>query len=277
MFERILVGLDGSEESWTAGLLAIHVAQRLGARLTVAHVIDARVVEGPAVETLAPLWGEVSGRPFQPEVMRVYRDRGTSLLDRFCREAEENDCGTIDRVLEIGVADESILGLCEEADLLVVGKRGEHAAFRQHVIGTCLSHVLHHLPCPVLIAGPDARVPVRCLVAYESAQESVNALDLAIRYAERVGGEIGLVHAGDERADDVLASAHAIIGDRNVEWESVRIDAEPAEAVLEAARRWESECLFMGAYGHNRLHDFLFGSRTSELIGAVTIPIFATK
>ncbi len=276
MFERILVGLDGSEESWAAGLLAMHVARRLGSRLTVVHVIDARVVEGPAVETLAPLWGEISSRPFQPEVMRVYRDRGTSLLDRFCREAEENDCGSIDRILEIGVADESILTACADADLLVLGKRGEHASFRQHALGTCLSRILHQLPCPVLIAGPDTAVPVRSLVAFESVQESSGALDLAIRYVESVGGEIGLVHAGDERGDEVLAAAHETLSGRNVTWESARIDAEPAEAVLEAARRWESDCLFMGAYGHGRLHDFLFGSRTSELISAVTIPIFAT-
>jgi nucleotide-binding universal stress UspA family protein len=255
----------------------MRLARRLESRLTVAHVIDARVVEGPAVETLAPLWGEVSGRPFQPEVMRVYRDRGTSLLDRFCREAEEIGCASIDRVLEIGVADESILGLCEDADLLVMGKRGEHASFRQHVIGTCLSRVLHQMPCPVLIAGEDTTVPARCVVAYESAQESVHALELAIAYAASVDGEIGLVHAGDERGDAVLATAHGILGRGNVAWESVRIDAEPAEAVLEAARRWKSDCLFMGAHGHNRLHDFLFGSTTSELIGAVTIPIFSTK
>lgn len=277
MFERILVGLDGSEASWSAGLLALRLARKLDARLIATHVIDARVVEGPAVETLAPLWGEVSARPFQPEVMRIYRDRGNAILDRFCQEAAENDCDQIDRVLEIGVADEAILRLGAEADLLVMGKTGEHASFRQHPLGTCLSRVLHQTTCPVLIAGHGGAVPTRALVAFESAEESLHALDLAIRYAKSLGGELGLVHAGDERGDEVLAAGHAALAGHSVPWESVRIDAEPAEAVLEAARRWESDCLFMGAYGHSRLHDFLFGSRTSELIGAVQIPIFATR
>ena len=156
MFERLLVGLDGSEASWSAGLLALHLARKLDSQLIAAHVIDARVVEGPAVETLAPLWGEVSARPFQPEVMRIYRDRGGAILDRFCQEAAEHECDKIDRVLEIGVADETILRLGAEADLLVLGKTGEHASFRQHALGTCLSRVLHQTSCPVLIAGHGA-------------------------------------------------------------------------------------------------------------------------
>jgi len=75
VFDHVLIALDGSEEARSAALLGLRVAGRLEARVTGISVIDVRVVEGPAVETLSPLWGEVTGRPFQPELMRLYRDR----------------------------------------------------------------------------------------------------------------------------------------------------------------------------------------------------------
>ena len=75
----------------------------------------------------------------------------------------------------------------------------------------------------------------------------------------------------------MLASARKLCHDHDVEWESVRIDAEPADAVSEAVRRWDADCLFMGAFGHGRLHDLLLGSHTEEILEAVRVPTFLVR
>ncbi len=180
MFDRILVALDGSEEARSAGTLGLRVAEHMRSRVTGLSVIDVRVVEGPAVETLAPLWGEVTGRPFQPEVMRLYRERADSALDDFCAAAEGAGLEPIQRCVEIGVAEDAILDRAVEADLLVMGRRGEHAGFGRRALGATLWRVLHRAPCPVLVAGPVAPteapgdgepggsdIPRRPLVAWE--------------------------------------------------------------------------------------------------------------
>jgi nucleotide-binding universal stress UspA family protein len=265
MFERILVALDGSDDSRNAARIGIRLANRFGSRLTAQFVIDSRVTEGPAVETLAPLWGEISPRPFRVEVMQVWKERSEAELTWFSDRATEAGCGSIEQHEDVGLAEESILARAASADLVVMGRRGENAGFGLHPVGTTLSRVLRHCPHPILAAerartdqrpaaeSPSAApgVPAICLVAYDGRDPAARALDLAL--------------------------AQRLCHDHDVAWESVRLDAEPADAVAEAVQRWKADCLFMGAYGHGRLHDLLVGSRTEEILGAVTVPVFLVR
>jgi nucleotide-binding universal stress UspA family protein len=290
MFDHILIALDGSAEARSAGELGLRLAQRVGARVTGLLVVDVQVVDGPAVETLSPLWGEVTGRPFQPEVMRLHRERADAALDEFCLSAEAVGLERIERCVEIGVAEDAIVDKAADADLLVMGRRGEHAVFGRRSLGATLWRVLHRAPCPVLVAaeiassstdsGGDAAVspdvPVRPLVAWESGPGAAAALELAMAYCRTVATEMHLVHAGDESYDINLDEVHARLAASGVSWESSRLDVPPAEAVAEALRRWEADCLFMGAFGKGRVREFLFGSNTGEILERVQVPVFVT-
>jgi nucleotide-binding universal stress UspA family protein len=257
------------------------------ARVTGLSVVDVRVVEGPAVETLAPLWGEVTGRPFQPDLMRLYRERADLTLDKFCAAAEAAGLDRIERCVEIGVAEDVILDRASEADLLVVGRRGEHAGFGRRALGATLWRVLHRAPCRVLVAEDVARpgdrkagpagLPRRPLVAWERGQGAARALDLALEYCRTLGEEVRVVHAGDESHDDDLEEVQQRLADSGVPWEISRLDTHPADAVVEAQARWDTDCLFMGAFGRGRLRDFLFGSHTLEIVERVSTPVFIAR
>ena len=228
MFERMVIALDGSAEAQAAGLLGLQVAAGLGSEVTAVSVIDVRVVEGPAVETLAPLWGEVTGRPFQPELLRLYRERAEVTLDEFTAAAEAAGVAVTSRMADIGIAEEAILERAQHADLLVMGRRGEHAGFGKQVVGATLWRVLHHSPCPVLVGArrldPTAATAGRTeaprlpLVAWDCSAGGRAALDLAVRYAKAAGAEVRIVHAGDESCDCHLDEAHAAMARAGVEW-----------------------------------------------------------
>jgi len=291
VFDHILVALDGSPEASSAGQLGIRVAKRLRARVTGLSVVDVRVVEGPAVETLSPLWGEVTGRPFQPEVMRLYRERADSALDDFSRAAGDAGVEPIERCVEIGVAEDAILDRAAEVDLLVMGRRGEHAGFGRRSLGATLWRVLHRAPCPVLVAEDLSRVtpssggrefesagvPARPLVAWEPGSGAAGGLDLAIAYCRAVGAELRVVHAGDESHDAHAEEVHARLAESEVSWEWARLEGHPADVVAEARRRWDADCLFMGAFGRGRLRDFLFGSNTAEILERLPVPTFVAR
>jgi nucleotide-binding universal stress UspA family protein len=209
------------------------------ARVTGLSVVDVRVVEGPAVETLAPLWGEVTGRPFQPELMRLYRERADSTLDQFCAAAEAAGLDRIERCVEIGVTEDVILDRAAEADLLVMGRRGEHAGVGRRALGATLWRVLHRAPCAVLIgaefghadgASPPLTLPRLPLVAWNPGSGAAGALGCALAYCRAVGAELRVVHAGEESQDACLEQAHTVLAESAVPWESVRIAARPAEA-----------------------------------------------
>jgi nucleotide-binding universal stress UspA family protein len=297
MFERILVALDGSAQSRDAADLAIRFARHFDSRLTALFVIDARFIEGPAIEALAPIWSETGTRPFRAEIMEAWRERSVTELDRFEARAARAGIGAVDRREVAGLAEEAIVEAGRSADLAVMGRRGENAGFGMHSIGSTLARVLRHATHPVLVPGKDGAaavdssdqpadssaaesddvLPATVLVSCDGRDPSVRALDLAIRYCVATTAEIRLLTAGDEEADSLLEPAHGLCRDHGVRWESVRLDAEPAEAVVESIERWNVDCLFMGAFGHSRIHDLLLGSRTEEILGAVSVPTFLVR
>ena len=291
MFERILVALDGSADSRNAAELGIRLASRFDSRVTAQFVIDARVTEGSAVDTLAPLWGEISPLPFRAEVMQAWRDRSDTELSWFADRATRAEIKPIERFEDVGLAEESILARAASADLVVMGRRGENAGFGLHPIGSTLARVLRHSPHPILAAERARKtdeasaeerslpvdVPRICLVAYDGREPAARALDLAIRYCSAAPAEIRLLVAGDEDCEALLEPAHRLCHDHDIAWESARLDAEPADAVAEAVQRWNADCLFMGAFGHGRLHDLLVGSRTEEILGTVSVPAFLVR
>ncbi len=292
MFERILIALDGSPDARRAAGYGLALADAFGSRVSALFVIDTRVVEGPAVETLAPLWGEMSARPFRTEVLEAWKERGEQELMRFADRAARRGTKEVETQLEVGLAEETILARSAGADLLVMGRRGENVAFGRHPIGSTLARVLRHVAHPVLVAGrPEAPLdgeaepddpepdtaPRTCLVAYDGREAAVHALDLAARYVAGVGGELRVVTAGTEEADALLEPVHRLLHDHGVRWESARLDAEPADAVAEAARRWSAEAVFMGAFGRSRVRDFLLGSQTDAILESVTLPVFLTR
>jgi len=279
MFERIVVALDGSNDSRNAADLAIRLAVRFGSRLTALFVIDSRLIEGPAIEALAPIWGETTARPFRAEILRAWNERSRSELDRFEGRAHAAGARDLERRESIGLAEEAISEAGRSADLVVMGRRGENAGFGIHPMGSTLVRVLRHATHPILVSGPEAvsEIPSTVMVALDGREGSMRALDLAIRYCVSTAAPIRLLTAGDERADALLDPAHRLCSDHDVEWESVRLDAEPGNAVDEAIRRWGVDSLFMGAFGHGRIHDLLLGSRTEEILGAVAVPTFLVR
>jgi nucleotide-binding universal stress UspA family protein len=295
MFERILIALDGSADARHAAAHGLALADAFGSRVSALFVIDTRVVEGPAVETLAPLWGEMSARPFRAEVLQAWTDRGEQELRQFSDRAAARGREEIETHLEVGLAEETILARSAGADLLVMGRRGENVGFGRHPIGYTLARVLRHVAHPVFIAGrqdadstdgkpapeytrrESGLVPRTCLVAYDGREAAVRALDLAARYVSAVGGELRIVTAGTEEADALLDPVHRLLHDHDVRWESARLDAEPADAVAEAARRWSAAALFMGAFGLSRVRDLLLGSQTEAILESVSLPVFLTR
>ncbi len=277
MFDRILICLDGSDEARRAGELGLQLAKRFGSQVTALFVADVRVVEGPAIEALAPMWGEVSGAPFQPEVLRAFQARGSKELETFAARARALAAPVPVNQLEIGIAEESIVGEAARADLVVLGRRGEHARFGVEALGTTVTRVLRRSPHPVLIGDGVKVAPSRPLVAYDGSEPSVHALDLAIRFATESEAELRVVFAGHPSDDSVIDTARAVIEDHGIPFKGARIDAEPTEAIGRAIERWRADCVFMGAFGHTRIHDLLFGSHTLAILEAIPLPLFIVR
>jgi nucleotide-binding universal stress UspA family protein len=139
--QRIVVGVDGSDQSIDAAQVAASLARARGADLVIVTVV--RPPEG--------WWGVVGSPPTAEALGDALSDAQQQVLDTTI-EAVDLDGIEYDTVEEIGEPAQRLIEVCErlDADLLVVGRRG--AGFlRRMVVGSVASHVVNEAPCPVLI------------------------------------------------------------------------------------------------------------------------------
>ncbi len=135
VFNSIIVAIDGSAEASNALQLGVTLARTFGARLTLVHAFP------PVSPTL--------GDPYVEEMLAERTVQGERLLEEAARVAA--DLQPSWDLLEGPPADAIVRAAAAcRADLIVMGARGR-GAFRG-LLGSVSTRVLHHAPCPVLIA-----------------------------------------------------------------------------------------------------------------------------
>jgi nucleotide-binding universal stress UspA family protein len=143
VFNRIVVGTDGSETAAEAVGQAIDLAKLTGASLSIVSAYShasGRRSKDEGSEAPADVQYEVGPRE---DVIIV--------LDAAAAEAKEAGIEVRTHPVEGDPAD-AILNVAEEvkADLIVVGNKGMTGA-RRYLLGSVPNNVSHHAPCSVII------------------------------------------------------------------------------------------------------------------------------
>lgn len=144
LFNRIVVGTDGSESAAEAVRQAVELAGLTGARLDVVSAYEPvpnRQVESEVAQ--AP--GDVA-HEFGP------REEATFALDSAVGAATAAGIEVTPHAMDGDPAD-AILDVAEKvgADLIMVGNKGMTGA-RRFLLGSVPNKVSHHSPCSVIIA-----------------------------------------------------------------------------------------------------------------------------
>ena len=147
-FKRILVAVDGSDNSIRAAKLAVEMGEKFGEELLVLHVIP---TVHYAVSVTAP------SATLPPGVYEEYQAFDKATGETLVRSAAElakaagvrvrSDVQEPHGSIVEGITD---YALEEHVDLIVIGNRCL-SGFKKLVIGSVSSGVLSHAHCPVLV------------------------------------------------------------------------------------------------------------------------------
>jgi nucleotide-binding universal stress UspA family protein len=139
MLSRILVPVDGSDNSLRALDYAIFLAKSTAARVTAMHVIE------------SPPTIYIESQKLLDDIMVKYRTESGKILDR-CKQIAEKSGVKIETVIAEGDAASNITGYTQKQgfDLIVIGSRGL-GKFKEMVLGSVSNKVLHHSKASVLI------------------------------------------------------------------------------------------------------------------------------
>jgi len=262
----MLLGVDGSACCKAATRIALDLLARVdGAELTALTVVNVVTSSGSFLKDLA---GRLGFEPavVPPEVEQRFVEQAEELLAGIQARAEAQGLH-VKTVLEHGAVLDRILHAARQADLLVIGNRGETEERFPGQGGAHVYDVVASAPCPVLIA-PEGAEPVRhVVIGYDGSVAASHALGALRRLTDKIPLEVHAVLVdrdghGDPHVLDVVAEQlpGAVVRTHVVQASMVR------EGVLKLAAQEHANLLAVGFEGKSRLRDFLFGSTAEYLL-----------
>jgi nucleotide-binding universal stress UspA family protein len=139
MLTKILVPVDGSENSFRALDHALFLARATGAMLAAIHVIE------------SPPTVYVESQKLLDQLLSNYKKESSKVLDK-CEQIAEKSGVKIDTIVTEGDAGSNIIGYAQTGgfDLIVIGSRGL-GRLKEMVLGSTSNKVLHNAKCPVML------------------------------------------------------------------------------------------------------------------------------
>lgn len=141
MFNKAVVGMDGSKGAETAVSFALEMARRDGTEIVFVHVEEATIGKGGG-----PL------RADEPEVKAALTQRANDLRSQGLK------VGLVTTTVMLGGPAPAIIGVADEigADLIIVGSRG-HSSLAGIMLGSVAHRLVHLSNQAVLVVTPNAR------------------------------------------------------------------------------------------------------------------------
>ena len=194
MLKNILVAVDGSTHAKAAVEYGARLAAKLGARVELLHVIERRLLVGDFITHFTEVFRHKIDGSFAEWVERYYLEYGQGLVERarqHCLSLGATDC---DVAVETGKAAKQIISHAKEADLLVIGQRGESEEHEVLFIGSVAARVLHDVKTTALVVQPPVREWRRALLAYDGTPAARRAMEILGNMAVTLKLQVDAVH-----------------------------------------------------------------------------------
>jgi nucleotide-binding universal stress UspA family protein len=161
------------------------------------------------------------------------------------------------------------------AELVIVGKRGEHADFAKGHLGSNLERVVRSAKVPVMVTAREFKPITRFLIAFDGGPSSLKAVHHVATQPLLKGLECHLVMCGKQDRDHEISLGHAATCLRGAGFTVTAdlLSGDPDEVIAREVAQRNIDLLVMGAYGHSRVRSLILGSTTTHLIRTCHIPI----
>ena len=279
MIKTILIPVDGSANSTTALEYGIYIAPKIEAKITGLHVIDVYLIQGPMMTDMSATVGMPPYDGFFEAVETSLKEKADLLLKTFedrCRKSGVS-CET---KKNIGKISDTIIEEAENADMILMAKKGEHFHLKEGgLIGSVAEIVIRHSGKPVMVIPETFREIESMGLAYDGSAPAKKALELSLNISEKAKWPITVLIASPDRAKaaDLSAQVEDAAQKGFADCEVIISSGKEADDILKFIQEGAVELMVMGAYGHNRLREWLLGSTTSHIIHKSPIPVLLIR
>ncbi|HEX2527320.1 MAG TPA: universal stress protein [Geminicoccus sp.] len=281
MSDTILALIDGSVYAASVCDLAGWAAGRTGRSVELVHVLGRRDSASTPVNLSGDLGFDAQETllaelaALDAQKAKLAQQRGRLILAQAKARLEAAGVTVPPPKLRVGDLLETVQELQADADLIVIGKRGEAADFAKLHLGSNLERVARAAHKPVLVAARSFQPIRRVLIAFDGGQSATKAVSFIAYGALLKGLEIHLLTVGGETtaAREALEQAQGVLRAAGYAAEGWIVPGEADKVIARHVQDQAIDLLVMGAFGHARLRNLFIGSTTTEMIRSCKVPI----
>ncbi len=278
---HVLACTDGSLYAPSVYQHSAWAALRIGAGVRVLHVLDphrGRAIGGDLTGAIGfDAGAELTAALAQLEETqaRVARLKGDAILEDAARQLASAGVEQVVALQRHGTLVETLEELEPAAELVVIGKRGEHCDFAKGHLGRELERVIRTSVRPVLVASRAFKPVQNILIAYDGGPSVLKAVDFVASSPLLQGLSCHLLRAGktDDTATHPMEEAAEKLRSAGFEVTTEAIGGAPDAVIGQAVRDRGIDLLVMGAYGHSPIRQFILGSTTTTMVRTCLVPV----
>lgn len=279
---NILACTDGSIYSQSIYDYAAWASRQLdGASIHVLHMLNPHHEE-PAKLNYSGSMGVGARKALLEELVqleasraKIAKKRGQAILEDATTHLKSSGVENVIADQWHGKLSDEIAKYERDADLVVIGKRGNNADFETGHLGSNLERVVRSCQHPVLVTSRAFDKLQNFVLAFDGGSSAKKAVQYAASEPLLKGMHCYLLYVGSGNAkiEAALAEAQATLQAAGFEVTIEQRDGEPNKIIGDIVDQDHIDLLVMGAYGHSSIRHMIVGSTTSAMIRTVKIPV----
>jgi nucleotide-binding universal stress UspA family protein len=206
---------------------------------------------------------------------KIAQKRGQAILEDATTHLKESGVSQVVTEQRHGKLSDEIANYEHDADLIVIGKRGNNADFEKGHLGSNLERVVRSCERPVLVASRAFDKMENFVLAFDGGVSSKKAVQYVVDHPLLQGMHCYLLYvgAGKAKVEAALAEAESKLKEKGLKVSVEQRDGEPEKVIGDIVAQDHINLLVMGAYGHSSIRQMIVGSTTTEMVRTVKIPV----
>lgn len=280
----VLACIDGSTFNESVVDYAAWVSRSVGNPLKLLHNIERRhtpksdLSGSIGLGTRERLLEELT--ELESQSSKIQMQQGKLMLEEASARAATQGAADISVIQRHGSLADSLIEMEEEIRVLVMGVRGEDHQNDENHIGSQLETVIRNMHRPVLVVNrPFSAPPKHIMLAYDGSESAQKALEMVATSPLYKGLHCHIVYVSKQAQaeDGLLTTARERLQESGLAVETANLQGEVEPTLMEYRRQHNIDMTVMGAFGHSRLRELLFGSITVKMLCHSQVPLLLLR
>ena len=282
--KKILLCTDGSTFSQSSYQYVSWLAPRLNAATDVLYVTDIRSQKVASMGNWSGSIGFDTANDLLEQIVelehqkaKLNQQRAQLILQAAQKCLASQGVGDVKTIHETGFLVDSFHKFEAQADLIVLGKRGEHAQFATKHLGSNTERIIRASHKPCLITPLNYQPIERILLAYDDSKSCQKVLQFLVSSPAFKDLELHLLTVA-KKEDDPKAIEYLNSGREKLEKAGLNpicyvLQGDPEIVISNYIKSHSISLLVMGAYGHSRIRSLIIGGTTVQMLRSTHIPV----